>query len=467
MRIFITSFSLATLLFSNIFASGQTVSPALSELLQETLDSMHLVVPAKSLSAAIQFGDGAIWKSAVGISSSQPLVNVTTEDAYLMGSIVKTITSACVLQMHDEGLLSIEDTIGEWLPPMQYIDSGITIRQLLQHTSGLYDVMSNPNLQPALLADVNQIWQADDLISTFINPPLNSAGTNWSYCNTNYFLLGMIIEEVSGNPYYTELRNRFFEPLGLSTFGIPAFEAYNEPIAHVWMDIFGTGQTQDAHFFYNSYLSLNSVAGAAGGYYATPEDITKWMRTYMRGDLLQPETLADAQTTMTAPGLPAATYGLGLNRKTFSGYVGYGHGGDLAYSASSWYFPALDISITVCGNDADFISWELIPVVRELIETIDDSNLLSIEETVLYNQPNVYSVYPNPTSNQVIVEGLQSMKSWKLYSLDGRIVASFRGISYPSKCNIDMNEYAEGTYLLDVESINGDVETHRIIKTNG
>ena len=467
MRIFITSSSLATLLFFNLFASGQTVSPALSELLQETLDSMHQVVPAKSLSAAIQFGDGAVWKSAVGISSSQPLVNVTTNDAYLMGSIVKTITSACILQMHDEGLLSIEDTIGTWLPPIQHVAGGITIRQLLQHTSGLYDVMSNPNLQPALLADVNQIWQADELINSFINPPLNPAGTNWSYCNTNYFLLGMIIEEVSGNPYYTEFRNRFFEPLGLSTFGIPAFEVYNEPIAHVWMDIFGTGQTQDAHFFYNSYLSLNSVAGAAGGYYATPEDITKWMRTYMRGDLLEPATLTDAQTTITAPGLPAATYGLGLNRKTFSGYVGYGHGGDLAYSASSWYFPALDISITVCGNDADFISWQLIPVVRELIETIDASNLVSVDEFNNEIKPNVYSVYPNPTTGNLFIDGMEKVKSWKLFSIDGKVVASFEGISYPAKTGIDLNQYAEGTYLLDIESIDGNIETHRIIKANG
>lgn len=396
-------FSLLFALFSSTSSMAQSIGEELASILDFTLDSMHSEVPAKSLSAAIAFGDGSIWKNVEGISSETPLVDATTDDTYLIGSIVKTITSACILQLHDEGVLSIEDSIHEWLPTIEHVNPNITIRQLLQHKTGLYDALSNPSLQTVMLGDVSQIWTAEEIVNEYLLPPLNNPGGNWSYCNTNYFLLGMIIEAATGNPFYVEYRNRFFEPLGLSTFGIPAFEDFNQPVAHVWMDLFGTGQTQDAHFFYSQYLSLNSIAGAAGGYYATPEDVSKWMWQYMRGNLLDAATLQDAKTTVVAPGLPNTTYGLGLNKKTFAGHVGYGHGGDLAYSASSWYFPDFDLSITVCGNDADVISWELIPVVQELLEHIEDSNLLS-DGSLSDEAPTLPIVYPNPANGMAIID---------------------------------------------------------------
>ena len=117
-----------------------------------------------------------------------------------------------------------------------------------------------------------------------------------------------------------------------------------------------------------NYLSLNSVAGAAGGYFSTATDLSKWMKAYMSGTLHSSGIIAQAQTTVPASGMPGGTYGLGLMKKSFAGYLGYGHGGDLAYSASSWYFPSKDVSISVLGNDADFNSWTLAPVVEELLK---------------------------------------------------------------------------------------------------
>ncbi len=268
---------------------------------------MKTVLNVKSLSASIQFPDTAVWKRATGISSVNPPLNVTTDDAYLIGSVVKTMTSACILQLADQGVLNLDDSLHQWLDTIQYINPNITIRQLLRHQSGLYDVLNNPACQPALMANQSTVWLAVDLINTFIQPPIAAPGTNWSYCNTNYFLLGMIIEEATGNYYYDELRNRFFSPLGMTTIGIPAFESYSNPVAHLWLDINGDGITDDAHFFYYYYLSLNSAAGAAGGYYATPSDVTRWMRTYMRGDLLTPGMLLQARTTVFALGLPSTT----------------------------------------------------------------------------------------------------------------------------------------------------------------
>ncbi len=374
------------------------ISAALDTELQHTLDSMRTVLGAKSLSAAVQVSDGSVWAHANGVSSISN--DVTTDDAYLIGSVAKTITSACILQLADEGVLNLDDSLHEWLPAMPYIDTNITIRQLLNHTSGIYDVLNHPHHQDSLLADMSRIWTPEELIDRFISPPLFSPGASWSYCNTNYFLLGMIIREASGNQFYTELRNRFFDPLGLNTFFIPAFEALNAPVAHIWLDITGDGVLDDANSFYMSYMSLNSTAGAAGGYFSTPTDCTKWMRTYMRGDLLSPAMMAEAKTTITTGG-NIERYGLGLMHKTngFLGYEAYGHGGDLAYHASSWYFPELDQSITVFTNDNNKNSWMLVPVVRELLRTIINNQTASMNENLI----NSIQVSPIPFTDQISV----------------------------------------------------------------
>lgn len=382
---------------------AQTIPLALDTLLNKTLDSMQIVLNVKSLSAAIQFSDTDNWARATGISSMNPTVNVTTNDAYLIGSVTKTLTSACILQLADQNLLNLDDSLYMWLDTMPYINPNITIRQLLRHQSGLYDVLENPNCQPTLMAKQDSVWKAEDLISTFVQAPHFQAGVGWSYCNTNYMLLGMIIERATGNPFYEELRTRFFTPLGLNSIAIPAFETVNSPVAHVWLDITGDNITDDAHNFYFNYLSLNSTAGAAGGYYATPSDISKWMRTYMRGDLHSANIMAQAKTTVSAPGLPNTTYGLGLMKKPFYSYDGYGHGGDLAYAASSWYFPAKDISISVFTNDSKNNSWTLAPVVAALLKTFftwqNTSGIVSNSRV----EDIATSAFPNPFKDEITI----------------------------------------------------------------
>lgn len=383
---------------------GQVVPAILDSILNKTLDSMQVVLNVKSLSAAMQFTDSSVWARASGISSVFPTVNVTTNDVYLIGSITKTITAACILQLTDQGILNLDDSLYMWLDTIQYINPNITIRQLLRNQSGIYDVLSNPACQPALIANPDSIWAPEDLIITFIQPAIFQPGNAWSYSNTNYFLLGMIIKEATGNFFYQEFRNRFFTPLGMNTIAIPAYETLTSPVAHVWIDLNGDGITDDANTFYMNYLALNSVAGAAGGYFATPTDITKWMRTYMRGDLITPAMMLEAQTTVSAPGLPGTTYGLGLMKKTFLGYQGFGHGGDLAYAASSWYFGAKDVSITVFTNDSKNNSWTLVPVVTALLKSYTDYCTFIMSSSPEIPLANLkWSVFPNPFNEKLSV----------------------------------------------------------------
>ncbi len=444
-----------------LFHSNSTraqISTALDTELQNTLDSMRTVLGAKSLSAAIQVSDGSVWAHADGTSSI--FTNVTPNDAYLIGSVTKTITSACILQLADEGTLNLDDSLHEWLPTMPYIDTNTTIRQLLNHTSGIYDVLNNPHHQDSLMADISRIWTPEELIDRFISPPLFQPGTSWSYSNTNYFLLAMIIREATGNPFYTELRNRFFDPLGLSTFAIPSFEIVNSPVAHLWLDITGDGVLDDADSFYMSYMALNSTAGAAGGYFSTPTDCTKWMRTYMRGDLLSPAIMAEAKTTVNAPGSQGGKYGLGLMKNTtnFLGYEAYGHGGDLAYHASSWYFPALDQSITVFTNDNNKNSWTLIPVVRELLRTIIENQTASLKEELI----NSIQVSPIPFTDQISVSWNNTTPDEITLTLED---ASGRTIAVQKEQT--QNNTLQETQITNLESLPGGVYFVQITGNSG
>lgn len=400
---------LLSLVLAAICSFGRAQPPAeLTAILDQTLDDMRESLGAKGLGAAIQLPDNEIWTGASGISSVNPTVNVTTDDAFLIGSVTKTITSACILQLVDEGVLALEDSLGKWLDtlpaidPNGYINRKVTIRQLLRHQSGIYDVLSHPNNQTTLLSDISKIWTPEELIAEFISPPLFAPGATWSYSNTNYFLLGMIIKKVTGKPFYQAFRERFFEPLDLQTIAIPAFEPLLPPVAHVWLDITGDGVTDDAHDFYMSYLALNSTAGAAGGYFSTPRDIAEWLSTYLRGDLVSATNMAQAKTTVVAPGQPI-TYGLGLMRKTFLGLEAFGHGGDLAYAASAWYFPAKDISIVVMTNDSKKNSWTLIPTVTALLKEYMDWSMSTAVGEHLKTENWIMEVFPNPFSEALTV----------------------------------------------------------------
>ncbi len=388
------------LVFQSLPCSSQSISAVLDSMLDYTLDSVHNDMANKSLSAAIQMPNNFQWANASGRSSNNPIVNANTNHIYLIGSVTKTMTSACILQLAEQQVLNLDDSLYEWTDTIPFIDPNITIRQLLRHESGLYDVLSNPLTFPTLQANPDSIWDAADLINTFIQSPPSQPGVNWAYCNTNYMLLGMIIQRATGNPFYTELRNRFFTPLSLSTIATPSFETVSSPVAHVWIDLNGDGVQDDAHSFYYNMLSLNSAGGAAGCYYSNAIDLSKWMRTYMRGDLLSIQMMAEAKTTHFAPGLPGTTYGLGLMHKFFLGWEAYGHGGDLSYSATSWYFSDFDISISVLNNDNQINSWELGPVVEALLQTYIQWNTINaVENVVLRNQSGI--AFPNPFTDYV------------------------------------------------------------------
>jgi D-alanyl-D-alanine carboxypeptidase len=441
------------------------IPEALKNELNTALDKMVNQVGSKSLSASIQFKDGEVWARANGASSIT--IPVDENYLYLIGSITKTITSATILQMADEKKLTLDDKIVRWLDPIQYIDTNITIRQLLRHESGIYDILENKALNDKMIQNQYTIFLAKDIVPAYIKPAIFSPGAMWSYSNTNYFLLGMIIEKIADKPFFDEIRDRFYTPLGLTSFAIPAFEPLIGDVAHVWLDTNGDGKTEDQHSFYINYIALNSVAGAAGGYFANAGHVSKWMRTYMRGDLLSKEMMAEAKKTIYASGMPAGgTYGLGLMKLKFQGIEGFGHGGDLGYSAMSWYFPSLDISISVLNNDAKNISWKLVPVINELLKTYTSWQATDVKE---FSDKENICVYPNPFSNDLSIDIGKEMEFDKvefiLTNTYGQKVRSTYPINGKQSASFEnLGDMPAGMYTLMVTGDNRVVARKKIVK---
>ncbi|MEM8523480.1 MAG: serine hydrolase [Bacteroidota bacterium] len=471
MKILYKSIVLICYLLFNIAINAQDVNPRLAKQLKQTVDSMRQVVAANGMSVAIQFSNDEAWAVGSGVSTFSPVDSITPAHSFGKGSTAKSITAMCILQLVDEGVLSLEDSLHKWLPIYPYIDSTITIRQLLRHESGVADFLAVAAFQSVALEETNRIWEAEEVIRRFAQSPSFPVGTKWGYSNVNYVLLELIIEKVTGNQFERELEQRFFEPLGLNSFKNPAFDSISEPYAHLWLDITGDGMVDDAGSFITSWHSLFSAVSPASGYFATPTDLAKFMKKSMSGSLLTPETFAMATETVFT-GLPnSIRYGLGIMESKYLGYKAYGHGGDISYSTQALYFPELDISIVVATNDARVLSWNLISTVIAILQTyLDYESTVTNVASLLQTSVKV-TIFPNPFEEELNL-GIQTPTSMKavtiqLYHMDGKMIWSNSRDLSAGQNDFSFNmpeELSSGLYTLKIKSNNSILNQQSILK---
>ncbi|WP_394834617.1 beta-lactamase family protein [Pendulispora rubella] len=238
---------------------------------------------------------------------------VPFESQFRMGSNTKTFVAVVILQLVDEGKVRLEDTVDRWLPSVVsgHGNDGkkITIRHLLQHTSGLYnytrDILSDFTEKDYYVKRFHRI-SPEKLVATAIaHEPNFAPGAGWSYSNTNYTLAGMIIEKATGHDWSTEVRTRILEPLQMvHTFepgdwpGLPAphLQGYNE---------FAAGKPLVDVTLFNM-----SWGGAAGSLITTTADLTRFWRALQSGELLSPARMAEMHDTVPATELQSVFPGL-------------------------------------------------------------------------------------------------------------------------------------------------------------
>jgi D-alanyl-D-alanine carboxypeptidase len=242
-----------------------------------------------------------------GYGNLEPKTPIRATDRCRIGSVTKTFVATVVLQLAREGKLGLEDTVERWLPGLAPNGKNITVRELLNHTSGLFDVASDQGFIARLLWKRTEIWTPRKMVEiATAHKPLFAPGTSWSYSNTGYILLGLIVEAASGNPIGTELDRRIFGPLRLRATSFASSPRIAGTYAHGYFPLAGS-RPRDASVF------SQSSTWAAGAIVSTTDDLANFYRALLRGRLLRPRLLRAMETTVPVAADPhGGGSGLGL-----------------------------------------------------------------------------------------------------------------------------------------------------------
>ena len=256
-----------------------------------------------------------------GLARMRPAVPMRAIDHFRVASITKSFVATLVLQLVAEGKLRLDDTVQRWLPGLLPDGRSITIRELLGHTSGLFEYEIDRPFVQAVIAHPGRAWSPRKLVAIAnSHARLFPPGRDFSYANTNYIVLGLVAEAVTGSPIERLLEHRIFHPLGLNGTSFPAGIGMTGPYAHGYI---GSATLRRLQTLYDaSVVESNSVAWSAGGIVSTADDVIRFYQALLGGRLLPPNLLA----TMKAPSEHAA-YGLGLQITQTSCGIAFGHTG--------------------------------------------------------------------------------------------------------------------------------------------
>ncbi|MFF5567109.1 serine hydrolase domain-containing protein [Streptomyces sp. NPDC012623] len=292
--------------------------------------------------ARVEDGDDT-WRATVGVADRTTGRARGTQDRYRVGSLTKTFVATVLLQLEAEGRVDLDDTVETYLPGVVRGHGndgrGITVRQLLNHTSGIYNYTSDPGFERQVFGDGffehrYDTWTPRQLVAlATTHAPEFDPGTDWSYSNTNYILAGMIVEKVTGRSYGAEIERRILRPLGLRATSVPTTDpTMPRPAGRAYSKLGEESATAPVH----DVTELNpSAAGAAGAMISNPADLNRFYGALLKGALLPRKQLKEMMTVAPPSVYGSFAYGLGLGRSTLScGAVVWGHGGGIHGSSS-------------------------------------------------------------------------------------------------------------------------------------
>lgn len=342
--------------------------PTMAQELQAALDNGIAAYGGKRVSVAVILPNGETWIGVSGVSHGT--TPITPDMLFSVGSATKTFTAATILQLAEEGVLTLDDSLFEWLPSYPNIDSTITLRQLLNHTGGIFDLVQNPALWTDIFADLYRTWTIEEVLNNYILAPYFPKGTGWHYSSTGYMLLRLIIREASGDDISAQYRSRLFAPHGLDGMFTATEERPTGTVANGWYDIDGDGDYDD----FSNIPQTAFYSAIGGGVFATAEDFARWGRAmYQDQVVLTPDyynQMMDFHVPTPGEDLVYG-YGLGVcwfNPALFNGLTIYGHGGNpVGYAAGCLYLPDYDVCVAILDNTEE---GEIMPVVNDILEII-------------------------------------------------------------------------------------------------
>jgi D-alanyl-D-alanine carboxypeptidase len=337
------------------------------ERIQLALDSLRSAANLPGVTLGVSLPDGTSMGAASGFSDTLRKVPMRSNDRMLQGSVGKTYVAAIALQLVQEGKLVLDDPISKYLGGESWFSrlpnaAAITVRQLMQHTSGLVRWEFDSAATAVMRAQPFKAWTpVERLTYLFDRKAPFAAGAGWDYSDTNFIVLGMIIEKLTGRAYDDELRTRLLEPLRLAN-TIPSNQRRLEGVVNGY-----AGPRNDLGGFdatlVDGQLAINpQLEWTGGGVASTAKELAQWLRILFSGRVI-PKPLLDQMVTGVPARLgPNVRYGLGMMIRDTPLGPAWGHSGFFpGYATEVLYFPDRDVAVAIQVNGTDPYPRGLVP----------------------------------------------------------------------------------------------------------
>ena len=338
---------------------------------------------------AVALGDEDPWTFAWGtrdLATGEPMA---TDDYVRIGSITKSVTTAAVLLLVEEGLLDLDTPVtaylgDDWYGSYEY-GPDITLRHLMGHTAGFVEYAFDPGFFVLGAARLGVPIAPEEIVRfSTVYGPVADFGTEYNYSTAGHVIAGMIIESVTGNTAHAEIRSRILEPLGAQNTYLPpgefppepVTEGYNQGLLYTAFEALTTVPDEArTNFMGSDYIAtlsypqefLQSAGWTGGGIEAQIGDVPRFFRGLFAGGLLGDDSLAE----MTTPGVNPG-YGLGVGLGEVGGQSFLSHGGGVpGFRSRVAYFPGIDLTLAGSANllppdpDMDELFETLLPIVME------------------------------------------------------------------------------------------------------
>lgn len=308
------------------------------------------------VSVAVARDGRVILARGYGMANVEHSVAVTPETVFHIASISNTILAAVVLQLVDEGKLRLDDDVTKYVPEAPTGGHHVTVRQLLNHTSGIYSFTSLPDAANNERLELTH----EQVLGLIKDKPFDfEPSTRWRYDNSAFYLAGMVVERVTKQEYGAYLREHVFKPLGMSSASL----CY----ARMVVPHLASGYEVDGGALVNAAFMTWKLPFAGGAVCATATDLVKWQAALDSGRVLTPSSLALMRTPTTLSDGTTIDYGLGTRLGSLDGHQVLGHtGGRGGFRPLLESFPDDHLTIVILMNMGDAASPSPVAVAPEI-----------------------------------------------------------------------------------------------------
>jgi D-alanyl-D-alanine carboxypeptidase len=343
-----------------LMLSGQAIDPV-----QAKLDSLCKAANYPGISVAVAYANGKVKSYTSGYADTAKHIKLTANSLLLQGSVGKTYVAAIAMQLISGGKIKLQDKASQYLGNETWFHrlpnaADITIEMLMKHTSGIMRYEFKEAFTKDLTAKPYKVWQPVELLSyIFDEKPAFKAGENWEYADTNYIILGMIIEKITGKTYYSLMQKQLLDKFKLRDTH-PSNKIKLPGLVQGYAGIDNAFGNQSLMIKANGEMVVNpQFEWTGGGIYSTTADLAKWCKLLYEGKAFDPALLPVILNGVPAKMLGAnTTYGLGVIIKQSAAFgMYYGHSGFFpGYLTEMYYFPKYKMAIVVQTNSSDFKS---------------------------------------------------------------------------------------------------------------